>query len=50
VGTGIGLYMSQEIISKHMKGELLVKNDNFIYENKTYRGAEFNIILNLENI
>ena len=49
IGTGIGLYMSREIIIKHMKGEFFVKNDDFEYEHKKYRGAEFHIILNIEN-
>jgi signal transduction histidine kinase len=42
-GTGIGLYMAEEIIQKHMQGELLVKNQTFEYENKVYKGAEFTI-------
>ncbi len=46
-GTGIGLYMSEEIISKHLKGELSVENENFTYEGKNYRGAVFTIRLTL---
>ncbi len=40
-GTGIGLYMTEEIIVRHLKGEIEVKNDEFIYEDSTYIGAEF---------
>ena len=40
-GTGIGLYMSEEIISKHMNGVLTVKNTDFTYENIDYTGASF---------
>jgi len=43
-GTGIGLYMCQEIISKHMNGKLTVTNQSFIYQNINYKGAEFKII------
>lgn len=42
-GTGIGLYMCQEIITKHMDGRITVTNENFSYEGKEYRGAEFKI-------
>jgi len=42
-GTGIGLYMAQEMIEKHMNGELNVKNKIFNYENKSYKGALFTI-------
>jgi signal transduction histidine kinase len=44
-GTGIGLYMSQEIISKHFDGELLVENCEYMYENEKYVGAQFEIRL-----
>ena len=45
-GTGIGLYMSEEIVVKHMKGKLTVRNVDFIYENINYIGAEFKIVIN----
>ncbi|MFY9074309.1 cache domain-containing protein [Malaciobacter mytili] len=44
-GTGIGLYMSRTIIVNHMNGQLNVSNKEFIYENKKYKGAQFEIIL-----
>lgn len=44
-GTGIGLYMSSEIITKHMKGEIYMVNCNFNYEDKYYKGAKLTIVL-----
>jgi nitrogen fixation/metabolism regulation signal transduction histidine kinase len=44
-GTGIGLYMSQEIVSKHMNGNLTVRNEQYKYENVEYSGAVFTISL-----
>jgi signal transduction histidine kinase len=44
-GTGIGLYMSDEIITKHMNGKLEVENSTFEYNNKTFTGALFTIKL-----
>mgnify|MGYP005986687075 CR=1 FL=1 len=44
-GTGIGLYMCEEIITKHMAGSIRVENSEFIYEDKEYRGAEFTIVI-----
>ncbi|OCL83822.1 ABC transporter substrate-binding protein [Arcobacter porcinus] len=46
-GTGIGLYMSSEIVSKHMKGEIFMKNVEFEYENKKYKGAKLTIVLDV---
>lgn len=40
-GTGIGLYMTQEILTKHMNCNLDVKNSTFDYENNTYKGVNF---------
>jgi signal transduction histidine kinase len=47
-GTGIGLYMTEEIIVRHLKGEIEVKNDEFVYENSSYIGAEFTIKIPLQ--
>ena len=44
-GTGLGLYMTHEIIEKSMNGHIEVSNSKFIYENKTYTGANFKIVL-----
>ncbi|MDD2896135.1 MAG: cache domain-containing protein [Aliarcobacter sp.] len=44
-GTGIGLYMTEEIIVKHMNGALIFKNIDVIYENKSFKGAEITIEL-----
>ncbi|MEA1915609.1 MAG: ATP-binding protein, partial [Campylobacterota bacterium] len=46
-GTGIGLYMSQEMITKHMNGTLIVKNAHYAYEEDSYTGAQFTITLPL---
>ena len=44
-GTGIGLYMSMEMVQKHMNGNLSVKNCDYEYEGKSFRGACFTIKL-----
>jgi len=48
-GTGIGLYMSEEIISKHLNGKITASNYKSMIEGKEYSGAEFIIKLPLNN-
>ncbi len=42
-GTGIGLYMSSEIINSHFQGKLTVSNETFKVSDKEYFGACFKI-------
>ncbi len=44
-GTGIGLYMSKQIINNHFEGELSVTNTTYEYQGKSYLGACFKIVL-----
>jgi len=44
-GTGIGLYMCSEIITKHMHGQIFVENKEYTYRGMLCKGAEFTIIL-----
>jgi PAS domain S-box-containing protein len=41
-GTGIGLYMSENII-KHMNGTISVKNEQVVFNDSLYAGASFEI-------
>ncbi|QKJ24571.1 cache domain-containing protein [Poseidonibacter lekithochrous] len=44
-GTGIGLYMSEEIITKHFEGKIFVDNVEYKYEDKKLNGSNFVILL-----
>lgn len=44
-GTGLGLHMTYKLINEGMHGKIEAKNVEYIYENKTYKGVEFEIIL-----
>ncbi|PLY07988.1 MAG: hypothetical protein C0625_03310 [Arcobacter sp.] len=46
-GTGIGLYMTKNIIENSLKGDIQVKNNTFQYKDKEYLGALFKIELPL---
>ena len=46
-GTGLGLYMTHQIIVDNMHGEIFVENLEFEYEEKNYCGAKFVIELPL---
>ncbi len=40
-GTGIGLFMSKNIIDNSLNGNIKVENEEFEYEDKKYKGAKF---------
>jgi len=42
-GTGIGLYMSDQIITNHLKGTITASNIEYTYKEKKYTGACFEI-------
>ncbi|WP_206731629.1 ABC transporter substrate-binding protein [Aliarcobacter trophiarum] len=44
-GTGIGLYMSNQIIKTHLNGDIFMKNCSFKYKNVEQRGAITTIVL-----
>ncbi|QKJ23662.1 PAS domain-containing sensor histidine kinase [Poseidonibacter lekithochrous] len=46
-GTGIGLYMSYEMVVKHMEGTIKASNVTYDYEDTTYKGACFTLALPL---
>ena len=47
-GTGLGLYMTYEIITKQLKGKIEVINEEFIYNNIKHIGARFKISLYID--
>ncbi len=48
-GTGIGLFMSQEIIQKHHNGQINVQNEDYKYNDIKCKGAKFVIDIPLIN-
>jgi PAS domain S-box-containing protein len=44
-GTGIGLYMTEEMVVKHMNGSIVASNTKYKYNGSNYLGAEFVITL-----
>jgi signal transduction histidine kinase len=48
-GTGIGLYMSKEIVEKHLYGKIEVDNIDFRHDGEDCHGARFTISLPLES-
>jgi signal transduction histidine kinase len=46
-GKGLGLYMTNEIITKHLNGELIIENTEYTYQEEHYSGAKFTIKLPL---
>ncbi|ADG92989.1 multi-sensor signal transduction histidine kinase [Arcobacter nitrofigilis DSM 7299] len=47
-GTGIGLYMSSQIIKQYKNGAIKASNESFNYNGKFYEGAVFTITLDLD--
>ncbi len=46
-GTGIGLYMSKEIMNKHFNVNIQLKNTSFVHNKNNYKGVEVVLTFNL---
>ena len=46
IGTGIGLSITHQIITKHHNANITASNETYEYDGKTYTGACFTIIFN----
>ena len=49
-GTGVGLYMCENIIRNHLKGSITVKNVSFKYKDIPYTGTNFTIKISLKHL
>ena len=44
-GTGLGLYMSYQIITNRFNGNIIATNETYSHENQNFKGANFKIII-----
>jgi len=45
LGTGIGLYMTKDIVENRLNGTIEVKNEDIYYNNTTRKGAVFKLVI-----
>lgn len=50
IGTGIGLNMTYQIITEHLKGTIVASNESYEYNGEEFRGALFHIVITDEII
>ncbi|NQY53606.1 MAG: HAMP domain-containing histidine kinase, partial [Campylobacteraceae bacterium] len=46
-GTGLGLYMTHQLIEVSMKGSISLDNEEYTYKDEVFKGACFKILLDL---